>query len=69
MRKDKGLNGDLDSLSMFTSLMFLKFLDHMEFQCEGEARLATKKFKPVIEPLYSFRHAGKSRVVPTTHDE
>ena len=30
MRKDKGLNGDLDRLPMLTWIMFLKFLDDME---------------------------------------
>ena len=30
MRKDKGLNGDLDRLPMLTWVMFLKFLDDME---------------------------------------
>jgi len=40
MRKDKGLNGDLDRLPMLTWVMFLKFLDDLELQCEGEAGLA-----------------------------
>jgi len=30
VRKDKGLNGDLDRLPMLTWVMFLKFLDGME---------------------------------------
>jgi type I restriction enzyme M protein len=30
MRKNKGLNGDLDRLPMLTWIMFLKFLDDME---------------------------------------
>lgn len=30
MRKDKGLNGDLDRLPLLTWIMFLKFLDDME---------------------------------------
>ena len=30
MRKDKGLNGDLDRIPMLTWIMFLKFLDDME---------------------------------------
>ena len=30
MRKDKGLNGDIDRLPMLTWVMFLKFLDDME---------------------------------------
>ena len=55
MRKDKGLNGDLDRLPMLTWIMFLKFLDYLELQREGEARLATKKFKAAIEPPYRWR--------------
>ncbi|MCI0535669.1 MAG: type I restriction-modification system subunit M, partial [Verrucomicrobiales bacterium] len=55
MRKDKGLNGDLDRLPMLTWIMFLKFLDDLELQREGEAKLSTKKFKPAIEPPYRWR--------------
>src|SRR6266478_2660220 len=61
MRKDKGLNGDLDRLPMLTWIMFLKFLDDLEIQREGEAKLAGKKFKPAIEPPYRWRDwAAKS---------
>jgi type I restriction enzyme M protein len=61
MRKDKGLNGDLDRLPMLTWIMFLKFLDDLEIQREGEAKLAAKKFKPAIEPPYRWRDwAAKS---------
>src|SRR5207245_11744588 len=55
MRKDKGLNGDLDRLPMLTWIMFLKFLDDLEIQREGEAKLAAKKFRPAIEPPYRWR--------------
>jgi len=55
MRKDKGLNGDLDRLPMLTWIMFLKFLDDLELQREQEAKLANKKFKPAIEPPYRWR--------------
>jgi len=61
MRKDKGLNGDLDRLPMLTWIMFLKFLDDLELQREDEAKLAGKKFKPAIEPPYRWRDwAAKS---------
>ena len=40
MRKDKGLNGDLDRLPMLTWIMFLKFLDDLERVREEEAVLA-----------------------------
>lgn len=61
MRKDKGLNGDLDRLPMLTWIMFLKFLDDLEIQREGETKLSGKKFRPAIEPPYRWRDwAAKS---------
>ena len=55
MRKDKGLNGDLDRLPMLTWIMFLKFLDDLETQREAAAKLTRNKFKPAIEPPYRWR--------------
>jgi type I restriction enzyme M protein len=55
MRKDKGLNGDLDRLPLLTWIMFLKFLDDLEVQREEEANLGGKKFRPAIEPPYRWR--------------
>jgi type I restriction enzyme M protein len=46
---------------MLTWIMFLKFLDDLEIQREGEAKLVGKKFKPAIEPPYRWRDwAAKS---------
>jgi type I restriction enzyme M protein len=55
MRKDKGLNGDLDRLPLFTWILFLKFLDDMEITAEEESKLVRKKYQPVIEPPYRWR--------------
>ena len=55
MRKDKGLNGDLDRLPMLTWIMFLKFLDDMERMREEEAVLSNERFRPAIEPPYRWR--------------
>src|SRR5947207_1623313 len=55
MRKDKGLNGDLDRLPMLTWIMFLKFLDDLELQRETESELAGKKFQRAIDPPYRWR--------------
>jgi type I restriction enzyme M protein len=55
MRKDKGLNGDLDRLPLLTWIMFLKFLDDLEVQREEEAALTSKKFKAAIEAPYRWR--------------
>src|SRR5947208_12382363 len=54
MRKDKGLNGDLDRLPMLTWIMFLKFLDDMETIREEEASLSGKRFRPAIESPYRW---------------
>lgn len=55
MRKDKGLNGDLDRLPMLTWIMFLKFLDDMEHLREQEASLSNERFRPVIAAPYRWR--------------
>jgi type I restriction enzyme M protein len=55
MRKDKGLNGDLDRLPMLTWILFLKFLDDLEFIRKQEATLSGKRFRPAIEPPYRWR--------------
>ena len=55
MRKDKGLNGDLDRLPLFTWVMFLKFLDDMEQIREQEAMLSGAKYKTDIEKPYRWR--------------
>ena len=55
MRKDKGLNGDLDRLPLLTWIMFLKFLDDLELQRAEEAKLAGKKFRPALESPYRWR--------------
>jgi type I restriction enzyme M protein len=63
MRKDKGLNGDLDRLPMLTWVMFLKFLDDMERIHEDEARMQRKPFRPIIEPPYRWRDWNRPNAV------
>ena len=55
MRKDKGLNGDVDRLPMLTWIMFLKFLDDMERVRADEAALEGKPFRPLIDAPYRWR--------------
>jgi type I restriction enzyme M protein len=55
MRKDKGLNGDLDRLPLLTWIMFLKFLDDLEIERDEEAALAGRKFRAAMEPPYRWR--------------
>src|SRR5437588_8816332 len=55
MRKDKGLNGDLDRLPMLTWLMFLKFLDDHEQVREQRALLKRERYRPTIDKPYRWR--------------
>lgn len=55
MRKDKGLNGDLDRLPILTWIMFLKFLDDLERVHQDEAELAGREFHHAIEAPYRSR--------------
>jgi type I restriction enzyme M protein len=55
MRKDKGLNGDLDRLPMLTWIMFLKFLDDLERVRKDEAALEGRPFRETIEAPYRWR--------------
>ena len=41
LRKDKGLNGDVDRLPLLTWVMFLKFLDDLEFKNAQEVEPAS----------------------------
>src|SRR5215211_1062675 len=55
MRKDKGLNGDLDRLPMLTWIMFLKFLDDTEQLREAEALLKAEPYRPAVDHPYRWR--------------
>ena len=57
MRKDKGMNGELDRLPQFTWILFLKLLDDAEKVREEEAFLegTLDKYKPLIESPYRWR--------------
>ena len=55
MRKDKGLNGDLDRLPMLTWIMFLKFLDDLERIEAERAELAGREYRSIIEAPYRWR--------------
>ena len=62
MRKDKGLNGDLDRLPMLTWVMFLKFLDDVEQSEESrvQARRQEVPHRP-SKPLPLARLGGEER--------
>lgn len=55
LRKDKGLNGDVDRLPLLTWVMFLKFLDDLEMRHEQEAQLDGAAYHPIIEAPYRWR--------------
>ena len=55
LRKDKGLNGDVDRLPLLTWVMFLKFLDDLEILHEQEAELDGKRYQGIVESPYRWR--------------
>jgi type I restriction enzyme M protein len=55
LRKDKGLNGDVDRLPLLTWVMFLKFLDDLEVRREEEALMDRKRYQPIIDAPYRWR--------------
>ena len=55
MRKDRGLNGDVDRLPLLTWIMFLKFLDDLDRIHEEEAILSGEQFRPALEAPYRWR--------------
>ena len=55
MRKDKGLNGDVDRIPMITWILFLKFLDDHELIRETEAKLSNTEFRSIIASPYRWR--------------
>ncbi len=55
MRKDAGLNGDLDRLPQLSWMLFLKCYDDLEGHREDDAIVSHKPFKPVIPAPYRWR--------------
>ena len=55
LRKDKGLNGDVDRLPLLTWVMFLKFFDDLEIVHANEAELDGKPYHPIISAPYRWR--------------
>jgi type I restriction enzyme M protein len=55
MRKDRGVNSDIDRLPQLTWMMFLKFLDDLERIEEQRAELAGKRHQALIEKPYRWR--------------
>ena len=55
MRKDAGLNGDLDRLPQLSWILFLKCYDDLEVRREADAVATRQKYKPIIPPPYRWR--------------
>jgi type I restriction enzyme M protein len=55
MRKDAGLNGDLDRLPQLSWVLFLKSYDDLELRREQEAVMRGESYKPAIPKGYRWR--------------
>lgn len=55
MRKDKGLNGELDRLPQLTWILFLKFLDDLEREDEARSLMAGERHATLVPPRYRWR--------------
>lgn len=55
LRKDKGLNGDVDRLPLLTWVMFLKFLDDLEIVHAEECELDGRPYHAIVEAPYRWR--------------
>ena len=55
MRKDAGLNGDLDRLPQLSWMLFLKCYDDLEQRREEDAIVGHKPYKPVFSAPYRWR--------------
>src|SRR5215213_7127896 len=55
MRKDAGLNGDLDRLPQLSWILFLKCYDDLERRTEEDAKVSRQAYMPVIPPPYRWR--------------
>lgn len=55
MRKDAGLNGDLDRIPQLSWVLFLKTFDDLEKRQESIALLNGDEYKPVIPQPYRWR--------------
>lgn len=65
MRKDAGLNGDLDRIPQLAWLLFLKAFDGLEERRE----IVTKKFRPAIDEPYRWRDWAADSVNGKTGEE
>ncbi len=55
MRKDAGLNGDLDRLPQLSWILFLKCFDDLEQRREAEAIMAGETYKVVVPKNFRWR--------------
>jgi len=69
MRKDAGLNGDLDRLPQLSWILFLKCYDDLEMRREEDAVLARKTYKPVISAPLRWRDWASDENKGTTGED
>lgn len=56
LRKDKGLNTELDRLATLSWILLLKHVDYLDYQHEQEAIKVNKPFSPIIAHPYCWQY-------------
>ncbi len=69
MRKDAGLNGDLDRLPQLSWILFLKCYDDLEMRREQDAIVSRTVYKPVISSPLRWRDWASDENKGLTGDE
>jgi type I restriction enzyme M protein len=69
MRKDAGLNGDLDRLPQLSWILFLKCYDDLECRREEDAIAGRKPYRPVIPSPYRWRDWASDADKGTTGED
>ena len=54
--KDAGCGSELDYVEQSSWVLFLKYLDDLEFEREIKAKLGNSKYSPLLSPNYQWRN-------------
>ena len=65
--KDDGCNNEVDYLSQFSWILFLKYLEDFEDDSKTRAALDGKKYTPILDDKYKWSSWGKNEGKKFSH--